>query len=206
MNEIEYTLFRDKHDLAPQRTKTTWSAFAETFREARRAHCSAASCRRHDCAHKEGHAWSPAVYPPGALCRRSLVEGSTLLVIDLDHLTSEQFAEAAASLAPYQRILHGSHSDRPTSDVRSSDRCVRAIVAISRPVTRHEWPRFWRAAMSQLKQPADPSCCDAGRIYYLPSRPKDEETYYFEAHDGIALDVDSTLAIHDDTPLATAAP
>jgi hypothetical protein len=32
-------------------------------------------------------------------------------------------------------------------------------------------------------------------LYYKPSRPKDASTYYFEAHDGIALDVEAILAI-----------
>jgi predicted P-loop ATPase len=108
--------------------------------------------------------------------------------------------------------LHASHSDRPAGSTVCTcgsepgalhgqdcpsriDRCVRAIVPLSRPVTRDEWPRFWPTAMAFLKQPADPSTCDANRLYYLPSRPGDATTYYFEAHDGIALDVEAILAV-----------
>jgi hypothetical protein len=75
------------------------------------------------------------------------------------------------------------------------DRCVRVIIALSRPVFRDEWPRFWPTAMAFLKQPADPSTCDSNRLYYLPSRPSDSTAYFFEAHDGIPLDVEAVLVI-----------
>jgi hypothetical protein len=48
--------------------------------------------------------------------------------------------------------------------------------------------------MDFLKQPKDPSCSDQNRLYYLPSRPKDAP-YFFEAHDGIPLDVDAILTL-----------
>lgn len=43
-----------------------------------------------------------------------------------------------------------------------------------------------------LKQPA---ASDANRLYYLPSRPSDSTNYYFEAHDGGALNVEMILAM-----------
>ena len=212
IDDVLISSLRDKHDSAPKRRKVPWAKFAGAFRKLRRTTCLVANCKHNECAQKNGTAWSPAIYPPGAPRQKGFVEEVSLLVVDLDHLTDEQLAAAIAPLLPYQRILHASHSDRPAGCTICTcgsepdalhgqhcpmrvDRCVRAIVTISRPVTRDEWPRFWRAAMSQLKQPADPSCCDANRLYYLPSRPKDAETYYFEVHDGIALDVDAILAI-----------
>ena len=211
IDHVLISALKDKHDTAPRRSKVSWSGFVEGFRKIRRAGCLVANCKHHLCVHKNGRAWSPAIYPPGTPRQKIFVEEVSLLVVDLDHLTDTQLAAALAPLIPYQRILHASHSDRPTGSTVCTcgsepgalhgqdcpsrvDRCVRAIIPLSRPVTRDEWPRFWPTAMAYLKQPADPSTCDANRLYYLPSRPKDADTYYFEAHDGIALDVETILA------------
>ena len=212
IDNVLISALKDKHDSAPRRTKVVWAKLVEAFRKIRRTTCLVANCKHHLCVHKNGTAWSPAVYPPGTPRQKQFVEEISLLVVDLDHLTDKQLAEALDPLAAYQRILHASHSDRPAGvaictcgsepgalhgqDCPSRiDRCVRAVVALSRAVTRDEWPRFWPTAMAFLKQPADPSTCDANRIYYTPSRPKDADNYYFEAHEGIALDVEAILAI-----------
>jgi predicted P-loop ATPase len=212
IDDVLISALKDKHDSAPRRTKVAWAKFVEAFRKIRRTTCLVANCKHNMCVHKNGTAWSPAVYPPGTPRQKQFVEEISLLVVDLDHLTDKQLAEALDPLVSYQRVLHASHSDRPAGvaictcgsepgalhgqDCPSRvDRCVRAIVPLSRAVTRDEWPRFWPTAMAFLKQPADPSTCDANRLYYLPSRPKDADNYYFEAHDGIALDVEAILAI-----------
>lgn len=212
IDHVLISALKDKHDSAPRRSKVSWSTFVDAFRKIRRAACLVANCKHHLCVHKNGRAWSPAVYPPSTPRQKIFVEEVSLLVVDLDHLTDAQLAAALAPLLPYQRIIHASHSDRPTGSTICTcgsepgalhgqdcpsrvDRCVRAIVPLSRPVTRDEWPRFWPTAMGYLKQPADPSTCDASRLFYLPSRPKDADTYYFEAHDGIAIDVEAVLSI-----------
>lgn len=212
IDDVVISTLKDKHDSAPKRTKVAWSKFIEALRKPRKTTCLVANCKHNMCAHKNGRAWSPAVYPPSTPRQKQFVEEISLLVVDLDHLTDEQLAAALAPLAPYQRILHASHSDRPAGSAICTcgsepgalhgqacpsriDRCVRAIIPLSRAVTRDEWPRFWPTAMAFLKQPADPSTCDANRLYYLPSRPKDAEVYYFEAHDGVALDVEVILAM-----------
>lgn len=213
---IDYVLIsalKDKHDSSPRRSKVAWSKFADAFRKIRKTTCLVANCKRgSECVYKNGTAWSPAVYPPSTPRQKQFVEEVSLFVIDLDHLTEEQLAAAIVPLTPYQRIVHASHSDRPPGCTICTcgsepgalhgqncpsriDRCIRVIVALSRPVTRDEWPRFWSTAMVQLKQPADPTCCDANRLYYMPSRPKDSDAYHFEVHDGIALDVDAILAM-----------
>ena len=214
IDHVLISVLKDKHDSAPRRSKVEWLKFSEAFRKVRLTTCLIENCKRgSECAYKDGRSWSPAVYPPNTPRKKIFVEDVSLLVIDLDHLTDEQLAAATAPLTPYQRILHASHSDRPPGCTICTcgsepgalhgqrcpsrvDRCIRAIVALSRPVTRDEWPRFWPTAMAQLKQPADPSCCDANRLYYMPSRPKDGGTsYLFEVHEGIALDVEAILAI-----------
>ena len=202
---------KSKHDSAPRRYSVTWSKLIEGFRKVRRTDCTVATCKRGNlCVHKNGKAWSPAVYPPGSPRKKQFVESVCALVVDLDHMSDEQRAVAEAKLQPYQRIVHASHSDRPAGcaictcgsepgalhgqDCPSRvDRCLRVTIPLNHPVPGADWDRFWSAAMSLLGMPADPTCSDASRLYFLPSRPKDAD-YYFASYDGIPLDVDAILA------------
>ena len=212
IDSLSISSLRDKHDSAPRRVKLSWSKFGEAFAKPRRTSCLVANCQHHLCPHKNGKAWSPAVYPAGKARQKKFVEEVCLLPIDIDHASDEDLSAALAALASYQRIVHSSHSDRPAGSQVCTcgsepgamhgqhcpsrvDRCVRVILMLSRSVQGDEWPRFWPAAMAFLKQPADPSTCDASRLYYMPSRPKDADTYTFEVHDGIPLDVEVILAL-----------
>jgi len=213
IDQFAISWLKSKHDSMPKRATVAWSQLVAAFSKIRRATCTKENCRHNECPHKNGKSWSPATYPAGSARQKKLVDEISLLVVDLDHLKEEEFAAARAELSPYQHIIHASHSDRPASlnngvtcTCGSSpgalhgttcparvDRCLRAVIAISRPVKRDEWPRFWRAAMAMLGQPADPSCCDANRLYYLPSRPGDAD-YFFATNDGDVLDVEAILA------------
>jgi hypothetical protein len=177
-----------------------------------------ASDKTPECPHKNGKAWSPATYPAGSPRQKKNVQAIGLLVADLDHRPDEELTKVRAGINKYQYIIHASHSDRPanpnaactcgsepgalhgTSCPARVDRCVRIIFVLSRPVTRDEWPRFWRAAMRMLGLPADPSTCDANRLYYLPSRPGDAD-FFCATNDGIALDVEEILASAPDDPV-----
>lgn len=141
--------------------------------------------------------WSPASWAPGTRRAKLTVECIYFLVIDIDHVTDEELPSILERIAPFDHIVHASHSDRP------GDRCLRVIIRLTRPVLGQEWPRFWRAAMTALGQPADEHTKDASRIYYLPSRPSDAVDptrtdgtgYRFEFADGYPLDVDAVLAL-----------
>jgi hypothetical protein len=140
------------------------------------------------CRFKYGAAWSPAVYPPGATRANRNVGVVSLLVVDLDHLTDDQLDAAGRPLQPYRYVAHPSHGDRP------GDRCWRVVVALSEPVLAADWPRFWAAAMAMLGQPADESCCDAARLYFLPTRRSDAPDGQVEVHEGAPVDVRAVLA------------
>jgi len=212
IDRVQLSSLKDKHDSRPRRQTVSWSKFVEAFAKPRRTVCLVGNCKHNECSHKNGRAWTPAIYPPEAPRQKQHVDEVWLLPIDIDHKTDEELTPALGNLAGYQRLIHASHSDRPAGcNVCTCgsepgalhgphcpsrvDRCVRVILALSRPVKKNEWPRFWPAAMAYLKQPADPSTCDASRLYFMPSRPKDADSYFFEVHDGIPLDVDAILAI-----------
>src|SRR4029077_2644969 len=61
-----------------------------------------------------------------------------------------------------------------------------------------------RGANAKLALPADPACCDANRLYYMPSRPSDAD-YFFATNDGKPLDVDEILASTPADPVPTPA-
>lgn len=159
----------------------SWEALARLLRTDRRASCSVATCARSSCPHKMGPAWSPATRPFG-LDHAFTVSA---LVLDLDGVADLATLD---KLEGYQHIVHATHADR------LEDRYVRVVVALSRPVASVDWPRFWRAAVAMLGVcGVDETCRDAGRAYFLPSRPCDAY-YYFAQQGGRAIDVDAVLA------------
>jgi len=193
--------FRHERDTTPERVTLTWESLTTGLRDQlRRTPCTVATCIGSDCEHKPGPAWSPAVYPDGATRADDNVVSLSVLVLDLDHVADAEFPSIEPKLAGYAYALHASHSDRP------GDRCVRAVVSLTRPVPVAEWRRFWRAAVAKLGLRVDGHRKDLSGIYYLPSRPSDAP-YYFTTGDGVALDVDQILASApaEPTPRATVA-
>jgi len=209
---VSVTTLKDKRDSSPRQAVVDIAKFTQGFSKPRKTACTVSTCKHSVCAYKNGAAWSPALYSPNTPRQKKFVTVVTLLVVDLDHLASEAaLRSACASLGGLHYFVHASHSDRPagcaicTCGSESGalhgehcpsrvDRCVRVVIFLTRSVTRDEWPRFWVAAMKMLGLPADPSTCDASRLYFLPSQPGDAESYLFEVHDGAPLDVDKILA------------
>ncbi len=181
-----------KHDNRPKLDTVTWRQFAARFLQPKRTACTMDTCGKGGhievnkdgkpigCRHKDAGYYVPATFATGR--KKRDVKSVWFLVVDADHLSNAELAEVFARLEVYQYIAHATHSDRP------GDRCVRIVIPLSRPVSAADWPRFWITAMTTLGMPADPSCCDAGRLYYWPARPSDAE-YLCEVHDGEPLDV-----------------
>lgn len=194
MTSLALSFFAGKLDNQPTPASWTWEQLAEWLRSVERSSCTMATCGRWqvpqlDCAHKDGGAlWSPASYPPGARRAKANVASVSALVLDVDHLPDAVSLTAAlGSVSRYQSIAHSSHSDRP------GNHCIRFVLALSRPVLGHEWPRFWDAAVQHLQVPADKATRDASRLFFRSSRPADAY-YAFAAVDGTPLDVDAVLA------------
>lgn len=187
-----------KYDNRPRRSLATWEDLVGHLTKARITDCTHATCgtgihaeldrdgKPIGCRHKNGPGWIPATFSTGR--KKTTVEQVSLLVVDGDHLPDDDALQAVlARLDRHRYVAHPTHSDRP------GDRCARIAIPLSCPVPGADWPRFWSAAMAALGMPADPSCCDAGRLYYLPARPSDAE-FWFAVHDGEALDVATIIA------------
>lgn len=192
--------FASEQNTQPRAFVATWLEFVEMLRVPRRAACTLETCEQGEhllldrdgkpkgCRHKYGPAWSPASYPADATRRQQAnVIAVALLGVDIDGTSEEILEETLGKVQRYRYVAHATHGDRP------GNRNVRIAIPLSRPVSREDWPRFWTAAMATLGVPADTQCCDANRIYFLPSRPSDGE-YLFRTGDGEALDVDAILA------------
>lgn len=197
---IRISKFTSATDNQPLGEDVDWNQLTDLLGSSTATVCNTRKCGRDEFARdgKVGHcklkytaAWSPAVYPPGATRSKANVGSVSLLVVDLDHLTDEKLAEIDKRLEPYQALAHSTHSDRmPHPD---GDRSFRVVIALSEPVLAEDWPRFWATAMATLGLPADPACCDAGRLYFQPTHRSDV-TPEFSKNPGKPLDVRAILA------------
>lgn len=163
-------------DTVPTQEELSWQDFVSIFStDPVIASCSRASCARSTCPHKQIACWSPAV-----------ASSISLLVFDVNFVTDAQLYEVRGRIGGYRHLIHATHSDRPDS------RCVRIVIALSRPVPRETWPVFWRLAQTIV--PIADACGDPDRIYFLPSVSQGVG-YFILVNEGALLDVDATLAI-----------
>lgn len=199
MNTLGITWLQSSVDVEPKSASLHWQDFTALLMKPHRTPCTPETCSGCTCPHKQGPCWSPAVFEStgvgssGSLRRH--VATITLLVFDIDHTSADQIREIRRNLHDYRYLIHATHSDRPAS------RAVRFVIALSRPVLRGEWPRFWQAATKKIAPSADPACSDAGRIYYLPNRQTGAD-YLFDMAGGRALDVDAVLTNMPPDPAA----
>ena len=192
---MNISFFNHSGDNIPAHADVTWEDLAKGLADVRSADCTLDNCKRSDCPSKDGHSWSAARYRPKSTRSAANVLDVHAMVIDIDHVLPEGLGSVLEKFEPYRRIITSSHSDREL------DRCLRVVLATSRPVTKLEWPRFWSGTVELLGIPADSQTKDCSRLYYLPSRPNDAcgpevdgNGFAFESSEGVTLDVDAILA------------
>jgi hypothetical protein len=182
-------------DLEPRHETMSWLEFTALLSEPRQSPCTRQTCLRSSCSHKRGPCWSPAVFVTGTARK---AETLSLLVFDVDRLADDQVDEIRERLSSLQYMMHSTHSDLPDS------RCLRVVIALSRPVSTKVWGTFFHTALRSrsLVPDADQRCVDAPRLYFLPSCPRDS-IYFTQVNGGLPLDVDAMLAA---IPSSQAAP
>lgn len=205
------SFFSSQKSNTPDARELSWDELVAELANVRTASCTLETCRRNECVHKSGPAYSPARWPEGATREKASVLDVALLVLDLDHVSVDEVSSVPLVLEGIRHLLHSSHSDQimsipvdPDAMVARDlalengtaievDRCVRVVVDLTRPVTAEEWPAFYAAAIALTELSVDRATKDASRLYYQPSRPMDAD-YFFDARDGVPLDVDALLA------------
>lgn len=203
------SFFSGERDREPKQENVTWDQLVEGFADSQPTPCTIATCgkgeheyvwvdrngkeRRGGCKHKYIRAWSPAAYPQGITRGKKNVGSVGLLVLDLDHMTKEGLDAAAERLASYQYIAHASHSNAKPNKEGVIEYAFRFIIPLTEPVLGADWPRFWITAVTELGGDADPSTCDASRLYFMPTHRADARPM-FQHHTGGKLDVRRILA------------
>lgn len=187
--------FLGKKDNQPQALDDLeWADLADLLEDEAATDCAPCLDPK-NCAAKNRMSWSP-VEIAGTRANENVV-AMTALVFDLDHITDAEIARVDAQLEGYAAILHSTHSHRPPDDG-----CYRLVLKLSRPVRDTEaggmpFNDFWRAVrevvIGMFALPADPSCKDLSRLYFLPSIAAGLPSTFGKT-DGATLDAD--LLVH----------
>lgn len=152
--------------------------------------------------------WSPAIFRPFCECGDEKCPGERghrtnenvlevyALAFDLDKTSDGEPLDQAYADAALQRlddlslryVVHTTHSHAPPGRVS-----LRVVVAISRPVSGHEWERFWASAVKHIDIHVEHVCRNLGRFWFLPSSKPGSEGWS-RANEGDPLDVNALLA------------
>ena len=139
--------------------------------------------------------FSPVEYEDGALRGKRGVRHATALVLDFDHLTTDQAELVLRKLRAggWAHLVCTTYSHQPEGD---DDHCLRVLVAVSRPILPKEYEAVWLAANGALGRLADANARDISRIWYVASCPPERlESAWVRAVDGRLLDVDRAIAV-----------
>jgi hypothetical protein len=123
---------------------------------------------------KDGPAWSPCTYLPGAARGNKGVEFITMAVFDLDHLVPAEF-DALKQRLPELGLnyaLHSTYSFDPPREIS-----LRLTFPLKVPVSPKVWGKLRSGILSTLNIPADPATKDPARLYYLPAKPVEVGAY-----------------------------
>ena len=182
--------FTSVSDLRPRHETMSWQTLATLLSEPQEAPCARQSCLGSNCPYKRGACWSPATFTEATPSSPRAAATLSLLVFGVDRLTDDEIDEIRSRLDGLQYLMHSTHSDLPDS------RSLRIVIALSRSISADVWKSFFHNALRRLVPSADPACADAGRLYFLPSFPRDG-SYFTQVNEGLPLDVDSLLVRRD---------
>lgn len=166
----QFTLcnFNSARDNVPKPDSVTWAQFCATFSEHRQQE------------QKDGPAWSPVSYVPGAKRGKEFVDEVYFAVIDVDN--GAPLEEVLSRFHGLTYLAHSSH--RHSVEISK----YRVILPLASPVAAAEWPVVW----SRINQLAgccnDPATKDSSRVYYKPSHPAGGMNIHFvRANEGRLL-------------------
>jgi len=114
--------------------------------------------------------WSPTLYDAGSTRSKASVRSVSMLVLDQDSGVDWQQA-----IEPFHRVQYLVHSSYSHTAAHPK---YRIIIPLAAPVDGADWPVVWSHLTSDAIEP-DPACKDASRVYFLPSRPPDAESFLY---------------------------
>jgi hypothetical protein len=152
----------------------------------------------HNCPHKNRMAWSPVEIEGTRLDAN--VKWVTAAVIDLDRMNADALFGVAERIEGLSFYLHSTHSHRPPYDC-----AVRLVLQLSEPIHASDWPAALAFIVRDLQLPADPSCKDRSRLYFLPSIYRGGPRIFYKGI-GAPISVPSLLPLIYDGKQQPAAP
>lgn len=158
---MRIALYDHKKDTAAKSLETSWAQLCELLTYYRQTPCEPCLTPKH-CPEKNGKGWSPVEIAGPRLDEN--VKWITAAVIDIDHAKWDTVVYVAERLTGLSYVVHSSHSHRPPLDC-----ALRYVIELSEPVHAHDWRAFLAWLIRALDIPADPTCKDLSRFYYLPS-------------------------------------
>jgi hypothetical protein len=198
---LRIAVYADERDNQPKPVELSWEDLTGLLMEPHYTPC--APCPGKTCTSKFGDAWSPVDIPDGLPRREGSVRAVTAAVLDHDHLTRAQVSDVARTVKPYSCILHSTHTHRHGGD---DDNCLRLILQISEPVPASQWRTFLAWLIRTLELPADPTCKDLSRLYFLPSAPEGGPAPIAITNPGSVIDVRAVLGTLAALPTPVAHP
>ena len=139
-------------------------------------------------------AFSPVDYEEGALRGKRGIQRANALVLDFDHLTTDQ-AELVRRKVRAAGWAHVSCTSFSHMGGGAEDHCFRLVIVVSRPILPKEYEPVWVATNAALGRLADANARDISRLWFVASCPPERlEHAALHAVDGRPLDVDRALA------------
>lgn len=178
---VRFVTYQHATDRNPAQQELTFEDLC-TWLEPEEVDCN--PCPGKKCPQKHGEAWSPGFIPAGKTRLAGNVEALDVAAFDIDGISQSEMEGLCGRLEGLEVLLHSTHSHSPSAGKNN----FRLIFALSRPVTRKEWPAFWHAVVKKYEIPADKQAKDPARIYFSPRRPRGAP--FLHAHEpGEPLDV-----------------
>lgn len=195
---MRIAFYDDNRDNNPASVDATWEELVELLSDVRYTACVPSGSSYHvsrgaeethvftgkECPHKYGQAWSP-VDIEGQRANDN-VRAVTVAVFDLDGLTFDQLQGVAERIDGYEYLVHSTHNHQEDEDRFY----LRLVMPLSHEVPAALWRHVLRGIITRFKLPADPSCKDLSRLYFLPTIPQGR-TPMVERGRGRSLDVAS---------------
>jgi len=177
---LAITRFKNKYDKSVARQETMpWQDVVSLLNEHK---------QRID---KDGPLFAPAKFRDGGTRCDADVEELSMLVLDFDDGTPPK--DLTPAWEKWEYVIYSTHSHMDDGKTQK----WRAVFPLTRAVPAKEWEATYTKLAFELgKGHADLSCGNTGRMFYLPSCPKERARLAFaEHHEGKWLDPDEVPAL-----------
>jgi hypothetical protein len=162
---MRISTFNNNQDNTPKPLELTFSELCDRLENPIITPCD--PCVGKDCPHKNGKAFTPAIYRPGTTRGKKNVEAVTAIVLDFDVLSKEGIAKVLQKIyeLDYEGMYHTTHSHR------SNSICIRVVFNVSENIPAEKWPQVWEYFASQFGHDLiDTSAKDSSRLFYFASK------------------------------------